>query len=1020
MNYFLQSIRAAVAGLLIVLVACGGGGSEDTGIPPPAGTVVGAAGGVVAGPSGVTVEVPAGALAADLTIVIEQTSAGSPALPNGLTPLGPMFALTPHGSTFAVPVTLTLPFDPASVPAGQVPVLFKTTAANTWEEVANATFGTATVTAKIGGFSWVQVGGLLRNEPLREFTFGRYGTPNMEFVELAHGSQNGGGFERLIDFGFAGGPDSLYVKLDGTLVNPDGIASGQVFGSASGITYGAFAEGGGTSLLGQSQSYIKLTEGATLEFTVSAAVIDLLDNNFVRDGERSDLPGCNLAGGPTNPLNKPSCFNLTRGQLIHAVRAYTHPSSSTPGSTFFHSEGIATVEGHAANWNIDIVHSADTTAPLWTLDNFDGVGFDVSNQALAILRAPRTMSIDLSRVKVGEEFTLASTAYAETYMRSSVWGGGELESAASAFLRDPVKVGGTAITFSGLAPTNRPVAEPAAAGGGGGILLPADCAAGADPASGTIQFSAPGYSIGEFNGATQPVRVTRIGGTKGSITAKLTTSNGSAVSGTDYKPVDTFVYFSDGDAQPRLVKVPIIGNLVEDEPDKTVNLALSQPSSCTTLGAQSSAVLTIQDDDSHVPPPPPSNFGLDTTFGTAGKADTTERGGASTAFGGDRSAMALQADGKIVMVGGSASDFLLARFNADGNLDTSFGTGGKVVTDFGSGLRQEEALAVAIQNDGKIVVAGYTAIDLAPPAKDPPPTFALARYNADGSLDASFGTGGRVSGNVNGIAYVVAIQPDGKIVVAGEFAFATANGSDFSDIVVARFNSNGSLDTSFGTSGTGQVTADIGALTNTARNLVLQPDGAIVISGKPTGSSLGFDHTDIVRYTANGALDASFGSGGKLTLAGVDVGQGLARQADGKFVLVGAATTVTVPATSRFLLKRLNADGSADAAFGNAGTVDIAFTVNAAASAVVMQADGRIVVAGTTALSANSNFLVARYRSDGTLDASFSNGTGVLAVDYFGDDDIGENVLVQPDGKIVVSGQARNNVDGYGLARINP
>ncbi len=113
--------------------------------------------------------------------------------------------------------------------------------------------------------------------------------------------------------------------------------------------------------------------------------------------------------------------------------------------------------------------------------------------------------------------------------------------------------------------------------------------------------------------------------------------------------------------------------------------------------------------------------------------------------------MALQADGKIVMVGGTFTDFILARFNADGSLDTQLRRrDGKVTTDMGSGLRPEEALAVAIQTDGKIVVAGYAAIARRPPAPNLPPTFALARYNSDGSLDTSFGTGGRVSGNVNG------------------------------------------------------------------------------------------------------------------------------------------------------------------------------------------------------------------------------------------------------------------------------
>ncbi len=414
------------------------------------------------------------------------------------------------------------------------------------------------------------------------------------------------------------------------------------------------------------------------------------------------------------------------------------------------------------------------------------------------------------------------------------------------------------------------------------------------------------------------------------------------------------------------------------------------------------------------PPPPTSTAtsGLDPTFGSAGKATLQ-------AFGGDRSGMALQADGKIVMVGGTFTDFILARFNADGSIDRSFGIDGKVTTDMGSGLRQEEALAVAIQSDGKIVVAGYTAIDATPPAQDPSETFALARYNSDGNLDTSFGVGGRVSNNVNGRAQALAIQPDGKIVAAGEFNFDSTNGSDFADFTLARFNANGSLDLPFASSGTGQLALDIGSATNSVRNLVLQPDGAIVVSGKPIGTFAGSDHTDIARFNANGRLDTSFGSGGTLTLVGAEVGEGLVRQPDGKLVLVGSVVQPIAPATSRFVLMRRNADGSADSGFGSAGTVDVALAENATAEGVALQADGKLVVVGTRAFASNPNFVVARYDGKGALDTGFGAG-GMLSIDFFGFSDAGENVLVQPDGKIVVGGLARNNVDGYGVARINP
>jgi uncharacterized delta-60 repeat protein len=415
------------------------------------------------------------------------------------------------------------------------------------------------------------------------------------------------------------------------------------------------------------------------------------------------------------------------------------------------------------------------------------------------------------------------------------------------------------------------------------------------------------------------------------------------------------------------------------------------------------------------PPSPPastSTSGLDPTFGSLGEA--TLQG-----FGGDRSGMALQADGKIVMVGGTFTDFILARFNADGSIDRDFGIDGKVTTDMGSGFRQEEALAVAIQADGKIVVAGYTAIDATPPAIDPPETFALARYNSDGSPDTSFGVGGKVSNNVNGRAQALAIQPDGKIVAAGEFNFDSTNGSDFGDFTLARFNADGSLDLPFASSGTGQLAIDIGSASNSVRNVVLQPDGAIVVSGKPTGNFAGSDHTDIARFNANGTLDANFGSGGTLTLAGAEVGEGLALQSDGKLVLVGGVVQPIAPATARFVLMRLNANGTPDNGFGAAGKVDTAFTENALAQAVALQADGKIVVVGSSVFKTATEFIVARYDTNGTLDASFGTA-GTLEIDFFNFGNAGENVLVQADGKIVVGGLARNTVDGYGVARILP
>lgn len=1025
--------------IAVALAACGGGGGDDT----SGAATLGPFGGTVGQAGGAQVEVPAGALTQNTAIAVAQASAGAPALPAGVTAFGPMVAFTPHGTTFAVPVTITVPFDAAAVPAGTRVALYKTTAGETaWERVAGATVGASSVTALIESFSFAQVvlEPLFRGDPVREWTFSDFQGRAMTVTEFDSGRQEGGVFERFVGFGgaAAGGVllDHVNESIDGTVIAQDGIADGQVFSSADGVTYGAFAEApignpgladspaGGRALLRQFQAFIKRSPNATLQFTLSRAFIDLRDDNggFNSIATFTQFPGkCVYPPGQLDALD--ACQDVVRGQLTLAVKAYTHATSaSTPGRTFFHTAGVATALGHTGQFESSAVSSMLSTIPLWSPDDFQPDllfigGAAVFNGFLFEFKGPRTYTVDLSSIPEGAEFTLRSEVLAEATNRQGDKFAGirEKASAAAAFLRDPLSVGGTTVEFTGLEPIANPVTEAPP----DVPVTPAGCAApgGTDPQAGTIQFSAAAYTIEGHGSATQPVLITRSGGSRGAVTATFTTSDGSALAGTDYTAVSASVFFADGDANDRLAEIPLIRNLIDGEPDKTVNLRLTNPGNCATLGVQSSAVLTLLDNKA---PPPPLASGLDLGFGVDGKAAMPETGTPKRGFGGDRSAMAVQADGKIVMVGGTFTDFILARFNADGSLDTTFGIDGKVTTDMGGGpFEQEEALGVAIQADGKIVVVGHTSIPTSPPAPNLPPTFALARYDGTGILDANFGSGGRVSANVNGIARAVAIQPDGKIVVAGDVSFPSSNGSDFSDFTVARFNSNGTLDLGFGGSGTGQVATDIGSSTNSAGNIVLQPNGAIVVSGKPLGDQPGFDHTDVARYTANGVLDAGFGSGGKLTIAGADVGQGLVRQADGRLVLVGRVVDPVAPATSRFLLKRLNVDGTPDTGFGSAGTVDSTFTQNATAASVALQADGKIVVVGSNAFTSNPNFLVARYGADGSVDLGFGIG-GTVSIDFFGFSDGGENVLVQSDGKILVSGVMTNNFAGYGLARINP
>ena len=309
-------------------------------------------------------------------------------------------------------------------------------------------------------------------------------------------------------------------------------------------------------------------------------------------------------------------------------------------------------------------------------------------------------------------------------------------------------------------------------------VQPAPCPPGSTANAGSLQFSAAGYSVGESN-PTPPVRVIRAGGSTGPVTATITTSDGSAVAGTDYTPVHSSVFFADGDDTPRAVEVPLLRG---GEGDRTLTITLTEPGGCGTLGSLASAELTIRDEN---PAPPVQPVGLDPTFGTGGKATTT-------AFGGDRSSMALQTDGKIVMAGGTFTAFVLARFDADGTLDDSFGSGGTVTTNIAG---QQEALGVAIQPDpdGRIVVAGYADRD----------DITVARYWPDGRADLASGTGGTLT--LDGfVGADLAVQPDGRLVLVGtaDTTPPTSPPGSVTELSVMRLEPDGTPDRTFGDNGT--------------------------------------------------------------------------------------------------------------------------------------------------------------------------------------------------------------------------
>ncbi|MCL4297442.1 MAG: hypothetical protein KJ077_17015 [Anaerolineae bacterium] len=376
---------------------------------------------------------------------------------------------------------------------------------------------------------------------------------------------------------------------------------------------------------------------------------------------------------------------------------------------------------------------------------------------------------------------------------------------------------------------------------------------------------------------------------------------------------------------------------------------------------------------------------LDPTFGNGGKV-LTDLGGNNSSI----SAMVLQPDGKIVAAGrsfnGSYEDTTLARYNSNGSLDPTFGSGGVVITSLNSA--DDQAYAIARQSDGKIIVAGSQTNGYGT-------DFVLARYNSNGSLDPSFGSGGIVGTHLGDYdeAYGMVVQPDGKIIIVG------LTGPELStDFVVVRYNSNGTLDSSFDTDGV--VITDVGGYYDRARAVLLQPDGKIVVAGTD-----GFQFI-VTRYTSNGSLDASFGADGIVvtTISSLESGiSDIVLQPDGKIVAAGYSQS-EFSFYYEFALARYNANGSLDISFDSDGIVTTATGPNeSTAYGLRLQTDGKIVVAGSALI---------RYNSNGSLDTSF--GTNGIAPTSFGS---AGALTVQSDGKFVAAGQGNFT---FALGRYQP
>ncbi len=374
----------------------------------------------------------------------------------------------------------------------------------------------------------------------------------------------------------------------------------------------------------------------------------------------------------------------------------------------------------------------------------------------------------------------------------------------------------------------------------------------------------------------------------------------------------------------------------------------------------------------------------------------------------------------VITIGGTATvggstDFALLQLNSDGTRNTNFGTNGVSTVDMNS-ASTDTGYRVTATPDGKFLLAGIAGG--ANGGGSSTWGFGISRFNGDGTPDTTFGTGGKVVSQLSiysDQAREAVVQSDGKIVVVG---FAT-NLFSGEDVALARYTSTGSLDTSFGSSGS--VTTDIAGMgaPDQGRSVVIQSDGRILVGGY-TAQVNSPPNNDflLTRYLSNGMLDPSFGGNGKVVtdLGGNDLAYQLVQQTDGKIVLAGYSVIAGV---DRFAVARYNNDGSLDASFNGNGRVTFTFgSASADAYSVALQSDGKIVLAGLVTTNGNSDFAMMRLTTYGNVDTSFGvNGFVTTPIGSGADKSFG--IDIQPDDKILLTGYSTGTSDDIAVVRYN-
>lgn len=838
------------------------------------------------------------------------------------------------------------------------------------------------------------------------------------------------------------------------------------------------------STLEQYQYFVKDEDTASLTFTLTDALIELIDRGPDAAPREPTWEEC------STPLRNVTCASIVQGELRLVVRLRNLESETD----VFYADSIATLCGYQQHWcQGALTIDAASEVQVWEDDkvfelNLDVEGLGHGDHALMRLAQPLEITIPLDGIAVGERFVLYTQA------RATAMDDRQNATYAAAFLRDPALGGGAGMELGGVTRIENP----------GQALPPYEVPAAAvcdlpDPAAGIIQFESGEFAASEKGGAAT-VYVTRTGGTQGRVSAWFETTDGSGEGDVDYVGVGTHVAFADGQGGRRRIDIPLIDN-DESDGERTVELRLMHPRGCATVGDGDNATLFIHDDES--PPPaeptytvyvrvsglqgtglviedvrtganimpqadgthalgyaylegheydvrihtqpesPAQSCSVGNGTGTVGAADVhgvavecetvISPGSLDQAFGsggkvfvddlGAARAVVVQSTGRIVVL----TDSTLAGFHADGSVDTSFGTDGRVPVVF-TGLNSERALSLALQPDDKLVVSGRAGVigsryDLG-----------IRRYEANGEVDTGFGDGGLTTVNPyadldpavgtasSHFAETVIVAGDGRIYVGGTASWFSTTSQSHVDYVAVRLLPDGTPDPAFG-DGRGSVIG-ISANPDLGYAIGVQSDGKVIVAGSADNSA----GAGLARFLASGEVDEDYGPDDVGTVF-IDQGpQGyLARIADLVMLdddsLVASTAFVVPHATlgwvTKIALVRLDTDGAPAGA--DAFVMTPLGPDNDLATRLLRLPDGKFLQsAEVSSPTTVGDFAVLRYNADLTLDASFGTG-GFVLVDFYGAREGATCLAVAPDGGIIAAGIGFNGGNsGLMMTRIAP